>query len=87
MARFARLPVLVVEVLSSSTRRRDRHRKRLAYLAAGVAEVWTVDHATRTIERWTAALEFPDTRRDTFSWTPDSGLPTLIVTDAELFGP
>jgi len=44
-------PVLVVEVLSPSTRRRDRHRKRPAYVAYGVAEVWTIDQASRTIER------------------------------------
>jgi len=80
-------PVLVVEVLSPSTRRRDRHRKRPAYLAYGVAEVWTIDQASRTIERWTAASEFPETLRDTFPWTPDPVLPTLVVTDAELFGP
>ncbi len=32
-------PILVVEVLSASTRKRDRHRKRPAYLSHGVAEV------------------------------------------------
>ena len=33
-------PVLVVEVLSPFTRKRDRNRKRPAYLAHGVGEVW-----------------------------------------------
>ena len=80
-------PILVVEVLSASTRRRDRHRKRPTYLAPGVAEVWTVDGTSRTIERWTSASEFPELLRDTFSWTPDPLLPMLVISDAELFGP
>ena len=80
-------PMLVVEVLSPSTRKRDRHRKRPAYLSHGVAEVWTVDQSSRTIERWTSGSEFPETMRETFSWTPDPALPTLMIADAELFGP
>ncbi|WP_373067402.1 Uma2 family endonuclease, partial [Gemmatimonas sp.] len=35
-------PLLVVDVLSPSTRRRDRHRKRPTYLAHGVGELWLV---------------------------------------------
>ncbi len=50
-------PLLVVEVLSASTRRRDRHRKRPTYLSHGVGELWLVDQGTRTIERWTSASE------------------------------
>jgi len=80
-------PVLVVEVLSSSTRKRDRHRKRPAYLANGVAEVWTVDQRARAIERWTSASEFPETMREAFAWTPNAELPPLLISDAELFGP
>lgn len=57
-------PLLVVEVLSPSTRRRDRHRKRPTYLSHGVGELWLVDPDTRTIERWTSASEFPETLRD-----------------------
>ena len=80
-------PVLAVEILSPSTRKRDRHRKRPAYLASGVAEVWTVDQTARTIERWTGDSDFPETMRDTFTWTPDASLPTLVISDADLFGP
>jgi Uma2 family endonuclease len=80
-------PLLVVEILSRSTTRRDRHRKRPAYLAHGVAEVWTIDAPRRTIERWTRASEFPETHRDGITWAPDATLPPLVATADELFGP
>ena len=79
-------PLLVVEILSPSTRRRDRHRKRPTYLSHGVGEVWLVDQDTRSIERWTAASEFPETLRDGITWTPGGAPPPLVVSDAELFG-
>jgi len=84
-------PVLVVEVLSPSTKSRDRFRKRPAYLHHGVGELWTVDAQARTIERWTSASEFPDLCHDAFSWTPPAPLPAgtqpLAVSFVELFGP
>lgn len=79
-------PVLVVEVLSKSTMKRDRHRKRPAYLAHGVGEVWIISERARTIERWTAASEFPEAYRDSITWTPDTTKPSFVMTEAELFG-
>ena len=78
---------LVVEILSRSTTKRDRHRKRPAYLSSGVGEVWLVDRRMRTIERWTAASEFPEVFQGSISWTPDVLLPPFLVTEMELFGP
>jgi len=80
-------PLLVAEVLSPSTGTRDRHSKRAAYLANGVAAVWTIDPDARTIECWTPASEFPKICRDSAVWLPDERLPALIVTTDELFGP
>ena len=80
-------PVLVVEIASRSTTRRDRYRKRPAYLAHDVGEVWTIDAPRRTIERWTRASEFPETHCDGITWAPDATLPPLVVTVDELFGP
>ncbi len=80
-------PLLVVEILSRSTTRRDRHRKRPAYLAHGVAEVWTIDAPRRTIEWWTRASEFPETHGDGIMWMPDVALAPSVVTAQELFGP
>ena len=45
----APVPSLVVEVLSGSTRRRDREHKRRYYLEAGVPEYWIVDQKERSI--------------------------------------
>ena len=42
-ARLTRPPLLVVEVLSPSSRRHDLGSKRLAYAAAGVPSYWLVD--------------------------------------------
>jgi len=79
-------PVLVVEVLSPSTRKRDRHRKRPAYLAHGVREVWIVDAASRIIERWTAASEFPETHQDAIEWKPAGEFPACVVSGDVVFG-
>ena len=80
-------PLLVAEILSRSTTKIDRHRKRPTYLANGVAEVWLIDRRTRTIERWTAASEFPETHQGSITWTPDPLMPPLLVPELELFGP
>ena len=45
----APLPILVVEILSGSTRRRDHVQKRELYLDVGVPEYWIVDGDERTI--------------------------------------
>ena len=79
-------PALVIEILSPSTTKTDRHRKRPAYLAHGVAEVWLVDIDTQTIEQWTAHSEFPHPHRTTIAWTPSDGAPELTIQLAELFG-
>ncbi|MFN2607157.1 MAG: Uma2 family endonuclease [Acidimicrobiales bacterium] len=42
-AHLTRTPLLVVEVLSPSTRRHDLGSKRLAYAGYGVAAYWVVD--------------------------------------------
>jgi Uma2 family endonuclease len=42
-------PVLVVEVLSPSTRREDTLRKSAEYLDAGIGQYWIVDREHRTV--------------------------------------
>jgi Uma2 family endonuclease len=45
----APIPILVVEVLSDATRRRDMNQKKSLYLDAGVADYWVVDPEARTV--------------------------------------
>ena len=45
-----RIPVLVFEVLSPSTERRDRTIKAAKYVAAGVQEVWLLDPRRKTVQ-------------------------------------
>ena len=43
------VPVLVVEILSSSTREEDLFRKATDYRRAGIAQYWVVDRTARTL--------------------------------------
>ncbi|MGH7617144.1 MAG: Uma2 family endonuclease, partial [Gemmatimonadaceae bacterium] len=51
----APLPILIVEILSPSTRRRDHVQKRDFYLDEGIPEYWIVDP-----EEWTIRVSRPD---------------------------
>ena len=44
--------LLAVEVLSPSTSRNDRYKKRAVYQQEGVPEFWRIDPAARLVERW-----------------------------------
>jgi Uma2 family endonuclease len=50
---FAGLPDLIIEVLSPSSIRTDRHIKFDAYERAGVPEYWIVNPKTRSVEIYT----------------------------------
>ena len=57
-------PDLVVEILSTGTRRRDQHLKRDVYERTGVGEYWLVDPADNAILVYRrAGAEFADPRR------------------------
>lgn len=77
------VPLLAIEVLSPSTARRDRRVKRKHLLAAGVAEVWIVDPATRTVE-----LDDATGHRFASGDEPlaSSAVPGFALTPATLFG-
>jgi Uma2 family endonuclease len=71
--------LLAVEVLSPSTARADRHRKRLIYQEQGVAEYWIVDAAARLVERWRPADSRPEQIVGTLVWQPDPTVAGLRV--------
>ncbi len=63
-------PMLAIEVLSPSSARQDRYRKRPRYQRAGV-ECWLVDIGSRLVERWTPEAELPEVLEDEIVWKPD----------------
>lgn len=71
--------VLAVEILSRSTRVRDRTVKRELYQAQGVAEYWIVDPETRAIERWTPGAKEADMLIDALSWQPVPAYDALVI--------
>lgn len=82
----APVPILVVEVLSGSTRRRDRQDKRELYAEAGVDEYWIVDAQRRAI-----TVTRPDggeyTTSGELTWMPSGAEAPLIVQLADVFAP
>jgi Uma2 family endonuclease len=71
--------LLVVEVLSPSTNRRDRVSKRQLYQRQDVAEYWIVEADMRRIERWRAAEEVGTILTDRLGWQPKPGAPPLSI--------
>ena len=70
--------LLAVEVLSPSTLRTDRLKKRDFYLDNGVEEYWVVDLEARVVERWRPAQETPELTRDRLEWAPRGRAPLVI---------
>ena len=76
-------PVLVVEVLSPDTERRDRRRKTGLYLRGGVQEVWLVDPRTGRVEVHTADAVRSFTRDEVAA---SAALPGFRLSGADLIG-
>ena len=76
-------PLLVVEVLSGTTRRRDRNQKKDLYLDAGVPEYWIVDRVERaiTVVRRSGATVV----NDRMTWSPDGAPASLEFAVEEIF--
>ncbi len=62
--------VLAVEILSPSSVRVDREKKRRLYIAGGVSEYWIVDLDTRSIEVWVAGAATARVERHALVWQP-----------------
>lgn len=83
-------PDLVVEVLSSSTSRRDRGIKRERYAAYGVPEYWIIDTQAKRVE--VLRLTGGDLRRAEMAtvflrWQPIDGGPELVIDVPHLLRP
>ena len=80
----APIPILVVEVLSPSTRRRDLGEKRDFYLEVGVDEYWIVDPDLRAITSVRSNRGDISTR-DILTWAPLGAREPLVVGVAKVF--
>ncbi|MGI9077153.1 MAG: Uma2 family endonuclease [Gemmatimonadaceae bacterium] len=74
----APLPILVVEILSNTTRRRDHVQKRKLYLDAGIPEYWIVDGEERTIHIVRPGRHDLVTR-DRLAWHPAGAVEPLVI--------
>ena len=71
--------VLAIEVLSPSTARADRHKKRRLYQRQRVPEYWIVDMDAHLVERWRPNDERPEILAEQLEWRPDPAHPPLIM--------
>jgi Uma2 family endonuclease len=71
--------LLAVEVLSPSTERTDRGRKRTLYKEKAVPEYWIVDTDERTIERWRPDDSPVELLTESVEWQPDRDVPPLVI--------
>jgi Uma2 family endonuclease len=80
----APLPLLVIEALSSTTRRRDHEQKRAFYRQCGIAEYWIVDGNRRTIR--VVKARGADVEIDaTLVWWPEGATEALTIDVAAYF--
>jgi len=77
-------PALAVEVLSPSSARYDRGRKRERYMDR-VTEYWIVDPDAELIEIWRPGDIRPEVVRDELTWQPVADVPGLVVRIEDLF--
>ena len=79
-------PILVVEVLSDSTRGRDHGKKRRAYARLRIPTYWTVDIDEQSIEIWSADASESLTVIDVLKWAPLANVPPLEIPLDSIFG-
>jgi Uma2 family endonuclease len=80
----APMPILIVEVFSASTRRRDQNQKKRLYRDARIAEYWMVDPERRAV-----TVVEPESAdrivRDVLTWSPPGSSFPLEIRVPELF--
>ena len=77
--------LLAVEVLSPSTDRTDRLRKRRLYQRQGVPEYWIVDVDNRVVERWRATEDVGAVLTERLVWQPEPAIAPFTIDLSEYF--
>jgi Uma2 family endonuclease len=84
-AEIAAASLLIVEILSPSTARLDRHQKRRLYMSGPTALYWIVDLASEMVEVWTPGVEQPFIVTDTLTWKPNGSTTPFSLELAPFF--
>ena len=77
--------VLAVEVISPSSARADRYRKRHLYQSEDVPEYWIVDPDARFVERWRPGDDAPEIVVKSLAWAPRENVEPLVIDLAAYF--
>jgi Uma2 family endonuclease len=77
--------LLAIEVLSPSSHRADRTKKRILYQRFVVPEYWIVDSVGRLIERWRPEDARPEILTDLVEWKPSPAHPPMRIDLADFF--
>jgi len=77
--------LLIAEVLSPTSARSDRVRKRALYARLRVPEYWIVDLDARVVERWRPEDERPEILDRALEWRPAGCNAPLVIDLEELF--
>jgi Uma2 family endonuclease len=81
----APVPILVVEVLSGSTRRRDQKEKKELYVDEGIAEYWIVDTERRIFTVMHPGMA-DRVEHERFVWKPRGASSGLEIQLGDVFG-
>jgi Uma2 family endonuclease len=76
--------LLTVEVLSPSSRRRDRVEKRRLYQEHGVNAYWIVDPEAQLVEVWHPGDDRPEIATESLTWRARADAPELVVAPGPL---
>lgn len=82
--RGAPVPILVVEIVSPTTRRRDHIKKRKYYEDIGVAEYWIIDASERCVRVVRPKTE-DQVAKSQLTWAPAGATRPLSISLAKLF--
>ena len=83
--REMKVPVLIIEVLSSSTARNDRINKRRVYQEERIPEYWIVDIEGSLVERWVPDELRPEILTEAITWQPRPDLAPLDIDLTKFF--
>ena len=77
--------LLAAEIISPSSARADRVKKRVLYRDEGVAEYWMVDLDSRTVERSTPEDVRVDVLAERMTWAPEGAVHSLEIDLTDYF--